>query len=833
MTPATTSAKHVYDSGPFTFELINDAVPESVDNKAVIYIGSAGDNSLRLVLTNSGNKTLTLKGGDVPDAIYPEVGGPTVLYLSFGVVGDVFTDAEVKGVSIKVDGWHDSFLRFDKETKTYYLGLCPKPTSTVTLPPAERRSFTLRNVACSYTGTHSPIHKATIDYFNLGTIPDGNWPLRLQVTSKSSNKKKAPLSIDILRCNAPDSTCWITTRALDEANMSVSTDLELTVTNTSDEALKPPPFTLSFVESPRGPGNGAVTSADNIRKIGTKGPIDWSMVPDSSGSEQVWKLEPGSAATIPAKRSIIFQVNNIIIPSDFAPGVGYAYLEYNNWDNYLDTLESLQVFRIAPTPSVKLKVSNAHASYQKNTQQPPPKATLGWTSFAVPYLQLEYTDPSQDGDTLVYLPGANDPNDQEHDLPREKQIYGPVEIPDTITFTLSAYESRPRGRQTHGSIASDQRTVTVQHIRPEIKSFLAACTPTEAILTWDFEFTGPWRWLTATIQAKETKDANWLDVATLTNANKSPVRQGGKLTYGSVKYGKNFSKEIMFRLFLDCHGERAGKDITPGSGLTLISSFQATPRTPRCLGAATTDFQFDVQFSSSGGKASVYDSSSNRVYGPVESGQHSFTSQSPVDKGANFHLVASWTENSLEDSISCPATFIEETIDDYLTRHFNGASTITLFHLPDYGNEYSHDVGRYISIGKDFSAQYLVNMGTLDPYKHNGERVIVAVQYLSKGRSYLDPDGHYYFDFDGTNHQVIPSTGNMDGYVYGSGVKGEYKVNPVKPFRFMITPKGVKGGPDWRDHENGAGISFGWYGYSGWHHSERRDGATESMLSWS
>ena len=168
MTPATTSAKHVYDSGPFTFELINDAVPESVDNKAVIYIGSAGDNSLRLVLTNSGNKTLTLKGGDVPDAIYPEVGGPTVLYLSFSVVGDVFTDAEVKGVSIKVDGWHDSFLRFDKETKTYYLGLCPKPTSTVTLPPAERQSFTFRNVACSYTGTHSPIHKATIDYFNLG-----------------------------------------------------------------------------------------------------------------------------------------------------------------------------------------------------------------------------------------------------------------------------------------------------------------------------------------------------------------------------------------------------------------------------------------------------------------------------------------------------------------------------------------------------------------------------------------------------------------------------------------------------------------------------------------
>ena len=145
-------------------------------------------------------------------------------------------------------------------------------SSTVTLPPAERQSFTLRNVACSYTGTHSPIHKATIDYFNLGTIPDGNWPLRLQVTSKSSNKKKAPLSIDILRCNAPDSTCWITTRALDEANMSVSTDLELTVTNTSDEALKPPPFTLSFVESPRGPGNGAVTSADNIRKIGTKKP---------------------------------------------------------------------------------------------------------------------------------------------------------------------------------------------------------------------------------------------------------------------------------------------------------------------------------------------------------------------------------------------------------------------------------------------------------------------------------------------------------------------------------------------------------------------------------
>jgi len=821
MTPTTTSVTRVYDSGPFTLELINDAVPESVNNKAVIYIGSAQDNSLRLVLTNTGNKALTLKGGDVPDGLYPKVGGPTVLYLSFGKVGDVFTDAEAKGLSIKAGGWHDSFLRFDKGT--YYLGLCP--TSTVTLKPNESQSFTLSNAACSYTGTHPPIHYATIDYYNMGTIPDGYWPLRLQVTSKSSNKKKAPLSIKILHCNEPDATCWITTRALDEANMFLSTDLELTVTNTSDEVLKPPPFRLSFMESPKGPGYGAVTTADNIKRIGTKDPKDWSMVPDSSGGERVWKLEPASNVTIPAKGSVTFPFNNIIIPYYFAPGVGYAYLEYSNWDNYLDALEPLPVFRIAPTPSVTLTVSNADVSYQKNTQQPAPTATLAWTSFAVPYLQLEYTDPSPDGDTVVYDPGANDPNDQEHDLPQQKQAYT-VEIPDTITFTLSAYEKRPRGRQTQGWIVSDQKTVTVQHIKPEIKSFVAACTPTEAILTWDFDFTGPWWLLIAIIQVKETKDKIWLDVATLTKADE----KRGKRTYRSGTYSKSFTKDIMFRLFLDCHPEQASKDVTPGSGLTLISSFRATPRTPRCLGAAITDFEFDVQFGSPGGKASVYDSSSNKVYGPVDSGKHSFRSQSPVDKEATFHLDASWSED--EQPISCPATFIEETIDDFLTRHSNGAGTVNGFLLTDYGDQYGHDVGQWITIGKDFSAQYHVNMGTLDPHKRDGSRVIVEVQYFSIGRSYLDPDGHYYFHFDGTNHQVTPATGNMDGYVYGSGEKGEYKVNPVKPFRFQITPKGLKGGPNWIDSENGAGIWFGWYGYSGWHHSQRRDGAIETMLPW-
>lgn len=827
MTPTTTSVTRVYDHGPFTFQLINDAVPDSEENKAVIYIGPAEDNSLRLVLKNTGNKALILKGGDVPEGIDPGDNGPTVLYLSFGTVGDVFTETESKGLSIKADGWHDSFLRFDDNT--YYLGLCP--TDTVTLKPNESRSFSLCNAACSYTGTHPLMHVATIDFFNMGVAGSADWQQSLQVTTKSRSKKKAPLAIEIQALNQPDATCWITTRAMEEAEMSLSTTLVLTVTNTGDEDLKPPTFTLWFMDSPKGPGYGAVTTEANIKRIGDEQPASWQVSPDTSGAKQVWKLEPDNV-TIPAGGSVTFPFNNIIIPSDFAPGVGYAYLEYSNWDNYLDSLKPLLVFRIAPTPSVTLTVSNADVSYQKHTQQPTPTATLAWTSFAVPYLLLQHTDPSQDGDTLVYVPGANDPNDQEHDLPRQKQAYGPVEIPDTITFTLSAYASRPRGRQTHDSIVSDQKTVTVQHIKPEIRSFLAACTPTEAILTWDFEFTGPWRWLTATIQAKETKDANWLVVAILTNANKSPICKRGKMTYGSGTYGRNFTKDIMFRLVLDCHGEQAWKDVTPGFGLTLISFFKATPRTPRCLDPAITDFEFDVQFSSSGGKASVYDSSSNIVYGPVEGGKHSFTSQSPVDKGATFHLVAAWSEDSLEHSISCPATFIEETIDDFLTRHSKGASAITQFGLPDYGDSYYHDVGQWITIGKDFSAQYWVNMGSLDPYKQNGERVIVAVQYFSKGRSYLDPDGHYYFDFEGTNHQVTPTTGPMNGYVYGWTGLGVYAVNPVKPFRFQITPEGLKGGPNWNDSENGAGIWFGWYNYSGWHHSVRRDRAIESMLPW-
>ncbi len=849
----------------YEFRLDNTAFGASAEG--IVYRErAAGDaNILILTLTNSSEQAFTLAGGTMPASNNSVLSTPTTLFLTFGnkdlteslsldsLAVEVSTDGSTwRAVSQPESGWCFARFNANRPTSPPYVGLCPQKDFNLDSSASVKFRFT--KLSCTYAGTVP--QKLNIGCYNLaGGNRDSSLPLHVIDPPTYLRAFSGVFTPSMISRTVPHE--WTSGNAevlvtpgavLDTAGDRLINELKLTLSHTGTESagidLDQSSFMVTFLTGTKY-DTGALTTESDVNNITYQIPDGWK-VDKQDGTDDTptsWLIRPPNNMKLAKLRPVDIIFTNIKIGQGFPAGLTYVSLTNRNVKGYRDGHFALPVSRA----TAKAFITDFHlstndpshtvtTSYLKGAEELVDFGStvyLSWKAFAVPYLQIEYlTVDDKANPTTRYV--------QYRKLDDNKTLscnsFPIANITADTGFILRGYSTPPGdaripdhadedpAKRTPLVQATSMTSIRVKHAQPVIEFFRLTCSPQEALVKWLVTFGEVQSWLSVQI----------LDQGGGTVYTPEPAeRLAGKFSL-KPKDGE-FGEKTMFRLQAwssQSKTEKPTSECRLGSGLDLIRYFTATPRSPQVLGPATIDFDLEVQFSELTECSVVQDQGNIVIFSAPEDkqrpnrrqgGKYPTFSVPNISKGAGFHVRASGAE--AQELIEYHATINEESVLDFVRRKHTTKENVRRFHPEGYEKQllYSHDVGQNITILNNFRADYIVNMGALV----SGDRRIVAIRYLSSGPCYLDPDGHYYFDFDGTNQQVIPLSGDMRGNLYSYGL-GWYKVVTVKPFRYRITAEGLQGGPNW--HEGG--IEVGFQGYSGWWKSRPEDGDTGNTFTW-
>lgn len=849
---------------PYEFRLDNTAFDPSAEH--VIYRErAAGDaNILVLTLTNSSEQAFKLSGGDMPASnnSVPET-APTTLFLTFGdkqlteslsldsLAVEVSTDGSTwTAVSQPESGWRFARFNANKPNSTPYVGLCPQ--KDFDLGSKASVKFRFAKLRCTYAGTSS--QQLRIGCYNLTGDPLDSY-LRLYVVDPPTylSPFSGVFTPSITSRTVPHE--WTSGNAevlvtpdavLDAVHDRLVNELKLTFSYTGTESagvdLAQSSLTLTFVAGTKY-DTGALTTESDISNITYQIPDGWK-VEKQDGTDNTptgWLIKPPDNMTLTKLRPVEIIFTNIKIGQGFPVGLTYVSLINRNMKGYRDGHFSLPVSRATAKASItdfRLSTTDpsrgAAISYLRGADQLVDfnsKVYLSWKAFAVPYLQLEYQTLDDKANLTTQYVEYDKP---EGDRTQSCDSFSIQNIKADTGFILRGYNTRPGNTQIPDHAdedpakrkplvqATSMTSIRVKHAQPVIEFFRVTCSPKKALVSWSVKFGELDSWLTVQI-------LNQKRVTVYTP--QTPEKRTGKC-WLEPPDNSVFDEDTKFHLQA-WNSQLQTERPTIECRLDLIKYFTGKPRSPQVLGSATIDFDLEVKFSQLTECYVVQGPGNNIIFNAPEDKQHPgrklsgkypvFSAQN-IATGATFHVRASGAE--ARERIEYHAEINEESVRNFVLRKRAINGVVRRFHPEGYENksQYSHDVGQYIEILGDGRAQYIVNMGALV----SGERNIVAVQYLSSGSCDQDKsDGHYYFQFDGTNRQIIPPSGDMRGNLYEYGL-GWYRVVTVKPFRYRITSEGLQGGPNWCED----GIEVGFSGYGGWWKSRPEDKNTGNTFTW-
>jgi hypothetical protein len=848
---------------PYEFHLDNTAFGKRAEGAIYRERETGDDNTLVLTLTNSSEQAFTLAGGTMPASNNSEFRTPTMLFLTFGnkelmeslswnsVIVEVSTDGSTWAeVSQLESGWR--FKRFDanRPTSPPYVGLCPQ--KDFNLVPKASVKFRFTKLSCIYAGIISS-QTLQIGCYNLaGDSRDSSLPLHVIDPPTYKKAFSDVFTPSMISRTVPqewtngNAEVLVTPDAVaNAAGDRLVNELKLTFSYTGTEPagvdLNQSSFTVTFLTG-REYDTGALTTESDVNNITYQKPEGWTVVKKDGTNDTPtsWLITPPDNMKLTSLSPVDFTFKNIKIGQGFPPGLTYVSLINKALKDYRDGHFALPLRRATAKASItdfRLSTNDpslaVHASYLRGAEELldfNSTVYLSWKAFAVPYLQIEYLAVDDKGNpTTRYIEYRK--LDENRTL--SCNSFPIANITADTGFILRGYNTPPGNARIpdHADEDPEKRTPVVQatsmtsirvrHANPVIRCFRATCSPQEAILKWLVTFGEVQSWLNVQI----------LDQAGVPVYTPQPAERLG----GRVSLKGEFSETTTFRLQAwssQSQTEKPTSECNLGSGLDLIRHFTATPRSPQDLGPATIDFDLEVQFSKLTECSVVQDQGNIVIFSAPEDklrpngrqgGKYPTFSALNVSKGAGFHVRASGAE--AQELIQYPATINEMSVGDFVSRKHTTREYVRRFHPEGYENQlkYSHDVGQNITILNDSRADYIVSMGALV----SGDRKIVAVRYLSKGPCSLGKDGYWYFDFDGTNQQIIPLSGPMRGNLYSYGL-GWYQVVLVKPFQYRVTSEGLRGGPNWYE----SGIEVGFSGYAGWWKSKPDDGHTENTFTW-
>ncbi len=782
------------------FNLENSAYSTIQPNK--IYLGDK--NELVLKLTNHANKSLQLFGGELPASAKSEPdlrNGPTTLFLDFG---DVFKHEELSRMSIakisvgdeskpfKDAGW--KFKSFANENR---LGLCPG--SDVVLPANQSVAFYFAGVSC--TNQDFTQHLLHIYYSNLGGRLHANLGFftitPIMVSDPPETRTAIGNNLTVSLTSAADSElakAWITSQAYLEASpnnwLSNELKLELAYTPESGEGtlnLTGAEFLLSFVAGDE-TDNGALTTPELINQIGYIKAENWSVDAADAKPWRHWILTTNQP--LKANSTATFKYNNIHIGPKFLEGDAYAYLLFRKLPGFLDGWFVLKVLRSQATPVIdSLTGPTATVPYGADVK-------LSWSSFAVPYLVLACS--TKDSQTLTKPVAGTATNEDQG------------RIVDDTTYTLSGYNSEADFRSNKPIPGvQKQLDVHVTHTSPTINSFTATCSPTEALLQWNVAFGEMESWLNV-----EIKDKNG---ATLYEPEPKDKKSGTcslKPSNGVFDENTTFKLQAWSSKLTDI--EKPRKEVKLGDGLELyrVKSFTATPAHPLVLGAAKTTLQWEFSFAD----PSEVRIEQNSVRIPVDESKRA-TGPITVDNVTRDTKFKIYARRKGGPEALHEADVKAESVEQFLFRQTVKGWNVTnddraICELPDWPN-YHYYLWFLETIRFDppnRQAEYVVEFGT------NRTRGIVGCK---SEPGLKERDGQYYLHFKeelkyirswrvGESDRV-----SLDGNVFRydrDQEGGTYRLGSVGEFEFLITPTGLKGGPNWTLSQ----LSFGWPSYGGW-----------------
>jgi hypothetical protein len=316
----------------------------NADGQPVIFLGHGQTNTLSLVLTNTSGAALALPGGaPVEESSIGD--SPAALYLA---MGDLLDAAHFQSLRIDAPGW--SVECFNTPVATWALS----PNATVTLAPDESITFTVSNIIVG--GDARPAH-LTIDYYNLGSIPDDSVQLPLMVHNAPVGDRDLQITPEF----ATGATVYITpqgetplfnTLDFDLFNLSPTTPI---VPDGTPWGTVAPVFYLFFVYGDE-PGYTALctpTQAGVIEVSPAAQYADtWTVQPFDQGSAPYWALMPRSHEILGAGKAGIASFAIAQIATSLQIGPTLMYLQWANIPGYNDGYTALAITKEVEPPTI-------------------------------------------------------------------------------------------------------------------------------------------------------------------------------------------------------------------------------------------------------------------------------------------------------------------------------------------------------------------------------------------------------------------------------------------------------------------------------------------------
>ena len=383
--PSATNFVLGKEPGPMT-DLIAGAAPaglqfavQNAQGRPVVYLGGqAGQNDLRVTMSNLTGGSLALRGGAAV-AEPPGASGPTSFYLTFD-----FLDADQLALTaVSAAGW--LAVRQAGPPQCWAL----TPAQDLTLGAGEPVELTVTGISPS--GRPRP-GTVAVDFYNVPGLSDDTWEATVLVQNPPNDQKALQLTPEM-----DSSVVFISV----DADHTVRNELTWSLSNPQPDAplvaddtpwgAQPPMFTVSFVYSGP-PGYGALTTADRAAQVqlspGEPYADNWVVTPQQQGPKTYWTLEPANHEVLGAGASATVEFKFTDIVTFLRPGLTQMYVQYANIPGYADGYRSFSLRKVVPMTITSLEVEPAWAE----AATLPQAVSLSWALQGDGWVELQSTD---------------------------------------------------------------------------------------------------------------------------------------------------------------------------------------------------------------------------------------------------------------------------------------------------------------------------------------------------------------------------------------------------------------------------------------------------------